>query len=111
MEGKMTGIMNWNYKTLKLRAGEILGLKRLEYDPKAFLATKEADIKGEFGLSVVLAVIFISSMARMGFDWSFGSILIWLLALLFCEMARARQEFFRRWLVPNKLLKIDRYRL
>jgi hypothetical protein len=104
MEREMISVTNWNYQTLKQHVGKILGLNRLEYDPEANLACKLSDVKGEFGVSVAISLIFISSLAKMGFDWSFSSIVIWPLAFVFCAMVRARQEFFRVWLAPQKLL-------
>jgi hypothetical protein len=86
MERDMIIVMNWNYSTIKLQIGEILCLKRLEHNPKAFFATREADLKDEFGLSVALSLILILAIARAGLDWSPYSMLICLLAFVFCEV-------------------------
>jgi hypothetical protein len=106
----MVRAMYWNYCAFKRQVGEILGLKRLEHSPEAYWATKEADLKGEFGFSVALSLVLIPLIARAVFDSSFSSILILLLAFLFCQLARARQEFFHGWLAPQTLLTVDRLR-
>ena len=89
-----------------LRFGEFLAGKYLKYHPEAWHATSLDGVEGEFDFFVAFMLVALPTAAQFNVrtDFEPASVTLLLLVSTFVVMVKARQFFFRRFLLPTRLV-------